>query len=93
MVYDDDESWGVPPMVYVRDLSTNGTSIKKAGIDVHDGGYLMTKDQGDVLLSHGDRLYIAPTISIVFHTAQQVKKSEDDLGKLRAEEIKVLDLS
>jgi FHA domain len=53
IVFDEDESDGIAPLVYAEDLSRNGT---------YWNGNLIGKGNGGVLLGDGDTLRVSPRI-------------------------------
>ncbi len=58
IIFDDDQSDGIAPLVYAEDLSRNGT---------YWNGSLVGKGNGGVLLSDGDTLRISPRVYYHFH--------------------------
>ena len=58
IIFDDDQSDGIAPLVYAEDLSRNGT---------YWNGSLIGKGNGGVLLSNGDTLRISPRLYYHFH--------------------------
>ena len=64
VIYDEDSSNAVAPLVYVQDISTNGTRWN---------GYAM---QGkSFLLSDGDILTIVPEFQLLFESAANPQKN------------------
>ena len=79
VIFDDDQSDGIPPLVYAEDLSRNGT---------YWNGSLIGKGNGGVLLSDGDTLRISTRIHYRFF--QAVKQNEEQPFDLTQEcEMKV----
>lgn len=87
VLYDEHELSEISPMVYMTDLSLNGTCLVRAGVDESDEGFLMTRSHGDVLLAEGDQIFLTPMISIRYHTEKLVK--ELPLTGIRSAEAKV----
>jgi FHA domain len=58
VIFDEDPSDGIAPLVYAEDLSRNGT---------YWNGTLIGKGNGGVLLSEGDTLRVSPRIYYHFH--------------------------
>jgi pSer/pThr/pTyr-binding forkhead associated (FHA) protein len=65
IIFDDDQSDGVAPLVYAEDLSRNGTFWN---------GSLIGKGNGGVLLSDGDTLRVSPRI--YYHFRQNGEQNE-----------------
>lgn len=69
----------VPALTYVRVLSSNNVAFTPAGDDETDG-IALSKDSGDTLLNHGDRLQLTPDVMIYYglDEAWQVALTELD---------------
>jgi hypothetical protein len=78
IIYDFDSLEDVGPLVYVQDLSRNGTLWN--GILIERGG-------GGVLLSNGDILTLSPDSYMQFRCSNETTTT--DLTKLQVEESKV----
>jgi len=83
IVYDEDANLDVPPLVYVQNLSRNGTYIRSVR-DCFDhsetfSGRLIGSNSSAVLLNDGDELWINPVIYIKYHSlAKQEGWTETD---------------
>lgn len=63
-MYEEDESTGIAPLVYVEDLSTNGTYITRARQTSEER---LTRGQnGTVLLCDGDQLRVSSFMLFYF---------------------------
>ncbi|KAJ5983535.1 hypothetical protein N7481_005634 [Penicillium waksmanii] len=76
IIFDQDVSYDVAPLVYAEDLSRNGTLLN---------GHLMGLGNGGFLLRQGDVLSITRDISIRFHSATYV--SDRCFSDLQSKEI------
>lgn len=66
VIFDDDHSDGVAPLVYAEDLSRNGT---------YWNGSLIGKGNGGILLSDGDTLRVSPRI--YYHFRQSARQDAE----------------
>ena len=66
-MFDDDQSDGIPPLVYAEDLSRNGT---------YWNGSLIGRGNGGVLLSDGDTLRVSARIHYRFLPAFKQNKEQ-----------------
>lgn len=64
IIFDQDASHDVAPLVYAEDLSRNGTSLNTHHMGLGNGGFL---------LSHGDVLWITRDIAIRFSSTTYVE--------------------
>lgn len=80
ILFDQDNPGEVTPLVYVQDLSMNGTTWND---------YQMHKGSGSFLLSHGDMLKLTPGVYLVFRCEQRVRQPGFDM--LQKVEMKVRD--
>ena len=78
ILFDRDNPGEVTPLVYVQDLSMNGTTWND---------YQMGKGSGSFLLSHGDMLKLTPDVYLVFRCEEHVKQTGFDM--LQKVEMKV----
>lgn len=78
ILFDRDNPGEVAPLVYVQDLSMNGTTWND---------YQMGKGSGSFLLGHGDILKLTPDIYLVFQCEGHVKETGFDM--LQKVEMKV----
>jgi hypothetical protein len=70
VVFEEEYTTGVAPLIYAQDLSSNGTSIKYANSVrevVSRARSMPAKDeQCAILLTHGDELHLTPDICLLF---------------------------
>lgn len=78
IIFDRDNLGEVAPLVYVQDLSMNGTTWN---------GYEMGKGSGSYLLSHGDILKLTP--DTYFRFQHQEDMEENGFDMLQTVEMKV----
>lgn len=69
--YADEDEHKIAPMVWARVLSNNAILFNRNGIDNEDGGILVDKDHGDVLLNHGDTMILTSKIRIVYAVLEE----------------------
>lgn len=80
ILFDRDNPGEVAPLVYVQDLSMNGTAWNDYQMDIGSGSFL---------LSHGDMLELTPAVYLVFRCEQHVRQPGFDM--LQKVEMKVRD--
>lgn len=83
--FDEDAArWNVAPMVYVEDLSMNGTILVREYPD--EGGstvqfdHQLTKSMGPVLLQDGDCLYLSNSTYVQYRELDPKQENEDDIS-------------
>jgi tRNA A-37 threonylcarbamoyl transferase component Bud32 len=86
VMYGDDEDEHVPPLVYVRVLSSHGISLTRnvsAGINtaMHIG-----KDHADILLCDGDVIELTRTVRIEY-SANDPSQTAPSLGRVQQAEV------
>jgi hypothetical protein len=80
----------IPPLVYVEDLSTNGTYLSRANSDLPTAKERrMSRREGKILLSSGDQLRVSPTLALRFRYSRTVIPNSHCLkpGQLREAEV------
>ncbi|KIW09137.1 uncharacterized protein PV09_00074 [Verruconis gallopava] len=66
----------IPPLVYVEDLSTNGTYLARASRDVKwPLEQRLSRRSGKILLNAGDRLRVSPTLALQFRYSSTIAPS------------------
>lgn len=82
-------------MVYVQDLSRNGTVFKRAtnGMPLPDAisSCVLDREVGAVLLNHGDELCLTETIVIKFESFSFHQILPDPFAFVQKQEMKVID--
>ncbi|KAF2404434.1 kinase-like protein [Trichodelitschia bisporula] len=73
ILFEEDPESTIPPLVYVQDLSTNGTFLSKAG---NVAETRLSRKQGSVLLEQNDELRISPYLMLCFQYASSEKSSQ-----------------
>ncbi|KAI9684295.1 MAG: hypothetical protein M1822_005768 [Bathelium mastoideum] len=78
IVYDQDAFTDIAPMVYVHDLSSNGSRIKPSGSSESSKPSLrlLGKSAGATLLSDGDQVFLSPQLSFTFRANPSVAVQE-----------------
>jgi hypothetical protein len=68
-------------MVYVEDLSSNGSRYKPVSAEGQESSSLrpLGKTSGTILLSDGDQVFLTPSISFVFRFNPQLVSVEEQL--------------
>lgn len=91
ILYEEVADTGIPPLVYVSDLSTNGTYLKRGNADravvpvslSHD--ISIDRKNGAYLLTDGDQLRISKDVTLVYHSL--IKSHQDELSNIQKQEI------
>ncbi|QDS70159.1 hypothetical protein FKW77_006009 [Venturia effusa] len=86
IVYEEDETSGIPPLVYVEDLSTNGTFLTRA---TQTYERRLTRGQnGTVLLCDGDQLRVSSLMFFYFvsHSLPPPQDKAIGLNELQSRE-------
>jgi hypothetical protein len=78
IIFEDDPSNGIPPLVYVQDFSTNGTFLTRHGSQ--DEQRLSRRDD-KILLQAGDLLRISPNLTLRFYYSGVVIPDANKLPK------------
>ncbi|KAJ9643076.1 hypothetical protein H2199_004599 [Coniosporium tulheliwenetii] len=90
IVYEEDSTADVPPLVYAEDLSSNGTYLRRAGdVTEQDGqpyGMLMGARSGAVLLGHEDQLRMTPSLVLVYNSFHQSPAAGKQCDAVQAQE-------
>ncbi|KAF2434898.1 kinase-like protein [Tothia fuscella] len=69
IIFEEDATSGIPPLIYAEDLSTNGTFLSNSRDN--NSEHRIGRKAGRILLKNGDRLRIGPSISLHFAYASQ----------------------
>jgi hypothetical protein len=79
----------IPPLVYVEDLSTNGTYLTRANAAAKE--QRIYRREGKVLLASGDQLRVSPTLALHFrysatiipnsHRLEPGQRRESEVGR------------
>ena len=88
VIYEEDDEQQVSPMVYVRVLSSNSIQLERTAICTSNTRQTVSKNDGDILLNHGDNLQLTPTISLLFRAAECCDGSSDTLDSTRMAQLK-----
>lgn len=72
VVYDEDITLGIPPLVYAQNLSRNGTYFRSACGRIDDSesslGRLVDRNSEPILLDDGDELWMGPNLCLKYHS-------------------------
>ena len=66
VMYGDEDTEDVSPLIYVRLLSSNSAILTQASSTGCTSTYLLTKSHHDVLLNHGDKIQLSPNVFVQF---------------------------
>lgn len=91
--FDEDTTWGVPPIVYVEDLSLNGVHLVRT-VTGEDGHEFECKEElgragGSIPFLHGDRLYLSQYTGVFVQLRMKENADCPPLASLMAREVKV----
>lgn len=91
--FDEDATWGVPPIVYAENLSGNGTYIARTRTDESGIGQPVEEQldliQGSIPLTNGDCLYLNPAAGVFVHFGMPATFNRQPIVSLMAQEIEV----
>lgn len=83
IVFDDGDEWGIEPLVYVEDLSTNGTYLQRAQAPAEDRldlrGIRMDSRLRTSLLEEDDELWLTPERFLRYHVTTEFKSKDSPL--------------
>ena len=88
VVYDEDDEREVSPMVYVRVMSPNATTLRCRDLGPDDIGHVVSQEDPDVLLNDGDILYLTRSISLTFKADKRFAANNGGLDAIRYAELK-----
>lgn len=71
VMYGDEESDAVSPLVYARLLSSNNVILVQKAPSGGASTHLLSKDHPDVLLNHGDKIQLTPHVFIEFDATSE----------------------
>lgn len=69
VMYGDEDTEDVPPLVYVRLLSSNSSPLTQTSVTGGNSTYLLTKGHPDVLLNHGDKIQLSQHVFVQLSAA------------------------
>lgn len=90
VLYEQDAVTGIPPLVYVTDVSRYGTFLKKSNSAsaISKGyGIRMTRKSGSFLLDDGDELRLSDNVTLTYRSVDPVE--ENKLSPLQQREKEV----
>jgi hypothetical protein len=79
VVFEEDLASGVPPLIYIEDYSTNGTTIDHGAAGVDDAevsSRTLRKGSNAFLLTHGNYIHLSPKVSLHFQTLNPSEKNQ-----------------
>lgn len=95
--FDEDSTWGVPPIIYVQDLSTNGTYIEKSFVD-EDGSQRLcrrhlVRAMSAVPFLDGEKIYLNPTTGVFVELKMETNNEYPPIASIMEQEIQVVQTS
>lgn len=91
--FDEDATWGVPPIVYVENLSPNSSYIQRYCNDNSQPEVPQREEldrvKGSVPLADGDRVYLNNDSGIFVHFRCQVTSNRQPWNHIMEREIEV----
>ncbi len=87
-MYEEGSDSAIAPLVYVQDVSTNGTifvqSYMCGTVDNVSEGLRLNDKMGAVLLNDGDQLRIGKSTCLTYHNAVDLRSHQEPISKMQA---------